>query len=67
MKQIVMAMCVLLTMCIFGENVFNAETIKAAEQGNAEAQYNLGMCYANGDGVAKDMKEAVKLKTNLQR
>ena len=67
MKQIVMAMCVLLTMCIFGENVFNAETIKAAEQGNAEAQYNLGMCYANGDGLAKDMKESVKLKTNLQR
>jgi TPR repeat protein len=27
---------------------------KAAEQGNAEAQYNLGVCYAKGDGVAKD-------------
>ncbi|GBL24036.1 secretory immunoglobulin A-binding protein EsiB [Opitutia bacterium] len=27
---------------------------KAAEQGLAEAQYNLGGCYANGIGVAKD-------------
>ncbi len=33
---------------------------KAAEQGNATAQNNLGVCYENGDGVAKDMKEAVK-------
>ncbi|MCC8020790.1 MAG: sel1 repeat family protein, partial [Akkermansia sp.] len=24
---------------------------KAAEQGNAEAQYRLGVCYANGWGV----------------
>ena len=27
---------------------------KAAEQNDAGAQYNLGVCYANGDGVAKD-------------
>jgi TPR repeat protein len=33
---------------------------KAAEQGDAEAQYNLGVCYANGQGVAKDEAEAVK-------
>ena len=31
---------------------------KAAEQGHAEAQYNLGSCYDNGDGVAKDEIEA---------
>lgn len=37
------------------------EQIKArAEQGEAEAQYNLGACYGNGDGVAKDMVEAVQ-------
>ena len=27
---------------------------KAAEQGNATAQYNLGSCYDFGEGVAKD-------------
>ena len=33
---------------------------EAAEDGNAEAQCNLGLCYANGEGVSKDMAEAVK-------
>ena len=33
---------------------------KAAEQNDAMAQYNLGCCYANGQGVAKDEVEAVK-------
>ncbi|MDG1302395.1 MAG: tetratricopeptide repeat protein, partial [Opitutae bacterium] len=27
---------------------------KAAEQGNAQAQYNLGRMYANGNGVPED-------------
>jgi TPR repeat protein len=27
---------------------------KAAEQGNAMAQYNLGIAYANGQGVSRD-------------
>src|ERR1035438_9886500 len=27
---------------------------KAAEQNNAMAQYNLGLCYCDGEGVAKD-------------
>ena len=30
------------------------ELKKAAEQGDANAQYNLGVCYANGDGVEKE-------------
>ena len=33
----------------------------AAEQGAAEAQYNLGVNYANGHGVLKDDGEAVRL------
>ena len=33
---------------------------KAAEQGNAEAQGIFGWCYANGKGVTKDEKEAVR-------
>ena len=33
-----------------------AQTYKdAAEQGDADAQFRLGVCYANGDGVAKNM------------
>ena len=33
---------------------------KAADQGNAPAQVNLGLMYANGQGVAKDEVEAYK-------
>ena len=33
---------------------------KAAEQGNADAQYSLGVCYFFGHGVTKDEAEAVK-------
>ena len=33
---------------------------KSAEQGNADAQYNLGVCYKHGIGVPKDDAEAVK-------
>ena len=33
---------------------------KLAEQGNAQAQCRLGLCYANGQGVKQDYAEAVK-------
>ena len=33
---------------------------KAAEQGHAGAQNNLGLCYKNGQGVPQDYSEAVK-------
>ena len=33
---------------------------KAAEQGFAEAQYNLGVMYANGQGVRQDYTQAVQ-------
>ena len=37
------------------------EEIKAqAEKGEAAAQFDLGVCYHNGEGVAKDAAEAVK-------
>ena len=32
---------------------------KAAEQGNASAQYNLGVMYDNGQGVPQDYAAAV--------
>ena len=37
-----------------------ADVRAEAEKGDAIAQYNLGICYANGQGVAKDYVEAVK-------
>ena len=33
---------------------------KAAEQGDADAQYNLGWMYKNGYGISQDDSEAVK-------
>ena len=32
-----------------------------AEQGNAKAQYNLGVMYRDGNGVQQDYKEAIRL------
>jgi len=34
--------------------------LKAAEQGHAEAQFNTGVCYENGQGVPQDYAEAVR-------
>ena len=40
--------------CFDGNN-FDFETCKReAEQGHSDAQYNLGMIYASGDGVLQD-------------
>ena len=35
----------------------------AAKRGNSDAQYNLGLMYDKGEGVAKDYKEAVRWYT----
>ena len=48
----------LLASAVFAEDL--AETRKKAEQGDAAAQFNLGLMYADGDGVPKDAVEAVK-------
>ncbi|MBE6293239.1 MAG: tetratricopeptide repeat protein [Bacteroidales bacterium] len=34
--------------------------LEAAEQGHAKAQYNLGVCYYNGDGVQQSYVKAAK-------
>jgi hypothetical protein len=52
---------VLLILCCSGF-VFGGEledTLKKAEQGDAAAQYNLGLIYNNGQRVPKDYKQAV--------
>jgi len=38
------------------ENVLQFK--KMAQQGDAKAQYELGVCYYYGDGVEKDLKKA---------
>ena len=43
----------------FDNNEFSSWTRKAAEQGYAVAQYNLGQAYALGDGVAKNEELAI--------
>ena len=32
-----------------------------ADQGHADAQYNLAFCYATGTGTGKNVKEGVRL------
>jgi TPR repeat protein len=44
------------------ENTFEA-CQKAAEQRDADAQFNLGVMYHNGEGVTQDYKQAVKWYT----
>ena len=34
---------------------------KAAAQGHVEAKYNLGVCFADGEGESKDLREAKRL------
>ena len=36
----------------------SAGTLASARQGDSDAQYNLGLMYANGEGVARDLVEA---------
>jgi TPR repeat protein len=33
---------------------------KAARQGDAKAQYNLGLCYRDGEGVRKNRRLAIR-------
>jgi uncharacterized protein len=40
---------------------FNIENLqKKADQGDPKAQYNLGIAYANGQGVSEDQQKAVE-------
>lgn len=53
----------ILLLWVVGVSSIHAETsiqdhIKAAEQGDAKAQYNLGVQYARGEGVRQDMRMA---------
>lgn len=65
MKKNISFICsVLFLFCFLGvafaecQNV--AECKVLAEQGDADAQFNLGLMYYNGQGVLQDYEEAVK-------
>jgi TPR repeat protein len=60
---LLIASCCLNSLPLLGEEVSKEqieEIRKSAEQGDAEAQNKLGVCYAKGEGVKKDEAEAVK-------
>jgi TPR repeat protein len=58
MRKLLPIVLVLFASQVFGESI--AELRKKAEAGDAQSQNNLGVKYANGEGVLKDFKEAVK-------
>ena len=55
----ILLLTVLLTSTAFAAPDFD-ETMAAAKQGEAYAQFNLGLMYAKGDGVPENDAEAVK-------
>ena len=59
-KQLLIATILLLSSGAYGQSEFD-EAKLLAEQGDAEAQLNLGIRYANGEGAPEDDAEAVKL------
>ena len=56
---VVALLAVVATVTLIGQTDIEAIRIKA-EQGDAEAQFNLGILYDNGQGVPQDDAEALK-------
>ena len=60
-KMMVALLSLGLAQAVWADNVPDfKETFQDAEQGFAAAQYNLGLMYANGQGVRQDYAEAVR-------
>jgi len=34
--------------------------LTSADQGNSQAQYNVGLCYENGDGIPRNIRKALE-------
>ncbi|KAI9203621.1 uncharacterized protein BJ171DRAFT_137570 [Polychytrium aggregatum] len=47
-----------------GDGIERSEHWEAAQQGDAEAQFNLGVCYEKGRGIIQDYPKAVKWWTS---
>ena len=60
-KMMVALLSLGLAQAVWADNVPDfKETLQVAEQGNAQAQFNLGVMYANGQGVRQDYAQAVQ-------
>ena len=64
LRSILAATAVIVAICLTGtallaQGALDAD-LQAAEQGDAEVRFNLGVMYANGDGVPEDDAEAVR-------
>ena len=59
MKKIIITLCLMIGSITFAQNT-NIATLKAkANNGDAEAQFNLGIAYDNGEGVEQSYSQAV--------
>jgi len=54
---------VLIFMALLFPACSDSDLMRLAKQGDARAQYNLALMYANGEGVPQDYKAAVKWYT----
>ena len=60
-KMIVALLSLGLAQAVLADDVLDfKKTLQAAEQGNAQAQYNLGVMYEQGQGVRQDDAQAVQ-------
>jgi len=68
MKRALLVIVLLISLAVSGCGSPNRDSalskfervLKKAEQGDAKAQYNLGMMYTKGDGMSKDAAEGVR-------
>ena len=59
-KFIVVMLLALVFMPLWAEDVPDIQELtRKAEQGDAEAQFNLGECHRKGEGVEQNLKQAV--------
>ena len=56
--------CLLFSLSLYSKDSQNTPAYilnmkEIAEKGNSDVQYNLGLIYSNGEGVKKDLEEAI--------
>ena len=59
MKKLILSAGLFLTTLFYAQNTDIKTLIQKANQGNAEAQNNLGVAYYNGEGVEQSYSKAV--------
>lgn len=60
MKKILLALAFIVSAMSMNAQQWSKELVKAAKNGDAEAQYQVGLCYYEGNGVEKDEKKAAE-------